>query len=73
MGTSIRRLHQRRSCVLTEAQVQQSFRKIIATPDLSGEDLDRAEELLDQIRPESPLRHRLGEEIEQLRQLQDAK
>ncbi len=59
--------------MLTEAQVQQSFRKIIATPDLSGEDLDRAEELLDQIRPESPLRHRLGEEIEQLRQLQDAK
>ena len=59
--------------MLTESQVQQSFRKIMAMTDRSGEDLDRAEQLLEQIRPESPLRHRLGEELEQVRQLQETK
>jgi hypothetical protein len=56
--------------VLTESQVQQSFRKIMTTPDLTEEELERAERLLDEIRPESPLRHRLIEELEEVRQLQ---
>lgn len=29
--------------------------------------LEKAEALLDELRPESPLRHRLGEELEELR------
>jgi hypothetical protein len=29
--------------------------------------LDKAEHLLDELRPESPLRHRLGMELEELR------
>lgn len=59
--------------MLTESQVQNSFRKIMAGPDLTEEDLERAERLLDEIRPESPLRHRLSEELEEVRQLQATK
>lgn len=59
--------------MLTEAQVQQSFRKILAVPEISADDLDRAEQLLEKIRPESPLRHRLSEELDQIRQLAEVK
>ena len=35
-----------------------------------GEELfDRAEALLDEVRPESPLRHRLQTELEELREI----
>jgi hypothetical protein len=55
--------------VLTESSVEKSFRKILSTPNRSEEDLDRAEELLDELRPESPLRHRLSVELDELRAL----
>jgi hypothetical protein len=35
--------------------------------------LMKAERLLDELRPESPLRHRLGEELDELRRLVDQK
>jgi hypothetical protein len=37
------------------------------------EAIDRAEELLDELRPESPLRLRLLQEIEELRKRADSK
>jgi len=55
--------------LLTEATVEKSFRKLINENEHNDVTLDRAEELLDELRPESPLRHRLGCEIEELRSL----
>ena len=37
--------------------------------DLTEETFQKAEALLDNLRPESPLRHRLGMELEELRRL----
>jgi hypothetical protein len=36
---------------------------------ITGESIDKAESLLDELRPESPLRHRLSQELEELREL----
>lgn len=55
--------------MLTESSVEKSFRKLLASPERSEDDLDRAEELLDELRPESPLRHRLSVELDELRSL----
>jgi hypothetical protein len=56
--------------VLTESQVQKSFSKIVALSELNEADFDKAEELLEHLRPESPLRHRLSAELDELRQRQ---
>ena len=37
--------------------------------EVSSEAVTKAEALLEQLRPESPLRHRLGSELDELRQL----
>lgn len=42
---------------------------MLSAPQRTEEDLDRAEELLDELRPESPLRHRLSVELDELRAL----
>jgi hypothetical protein len=55
--------------MLTESSVEKSFRKLLASAERSEADLDRAEELLDELRPESPLRHRLSVELDELRSL----
>ena len=55
--------------MLTEAEVERSYRKLFKNQQISVDLLDRAEELLDELRPESPLRHRLTGELEELRQL----
>jgi len=55
--------------MLTESSVEKSFRKLLASVERSEADLDRAEELLDELRPESPLRHRLSVELDELRSL----
>jgi len=55
--------------VLTEAEVHRSFRKLLQKSGITPESLQRAESLVDQLRPESPLRHRLSEELEELRKL----
>ncbi len=59
--------------MLTESSVEKSFRKLLAGPIQDTEVLDRAEELLDELRPESPLRHRLAQELEELRELAGAR
>ena len=57
------------SVLLTEAEVQRSFRQLVKRARVEPESLDRAEEVLDELRPESPLRHRLSRELVELRKL----
>ena len=59
--------------LLTEAEVQRSYRSILKRMESEPEAIDRAEELLDELRPESPLRLRLLQEIEELRKRADSK
>lgn len=55
--------------MLTEAQVERSFRAMMRSPERTEETFEKAEELLDELRPESPLRHRLTMELDELREL----
>ena len=59
--------------MLTEAEVQRSFRRLFSTPAFEADAFEKAEELLDNLRAESPLRHRLQLELEDLRKLHAAK
>jgi hypothetical protein len=59
--------------LLTEDQVQRSFRNLFKTKDFPPENFDKAENLLDELRAESPLRHRLSVELEELRKMSTAK
>jgi hypothetical protein len=61
------------TALLTEAQVQRSFRDLFKSRDVSVEVFDKAEALLDELRAESPLRHRLSMELEEIRKLHEAK
>lgn len=58
--------------MLTEAEVQRTFNRMMKSG-VSPEVLDKAEELLDELRAESPLRHRLMTELDELRKMQTAK
>ncbi|MEM6364794.1 MAG: hypothetical protein AAF745_10230 [Planctomycetota bacterium] len=54
--------------MLTEATVERMFRDLIADPKRDNEVFDKAEELLEtELRNESPLRHRLSVELDELR------
>lgn len=56
--------------MLTEATVERMFREIVNTPKPSEETFDQAEDLLEsELRDESPLRHRLSVELDELRSL----
>ncbi len=56
--------------LLTESTVEQMFRKLMNDPQRDEEMFDKAEELIeDELRPESPLRHRLSTELDELRLL----
>jgi len=59
--------------VLTESQVQRSFRGLFNDGNITEDALSKGEELLDELRPESPLRHRLSDELEELRKIAVAK
>jgi hypothetical protein len=59
--------------LLTEAEVQRSFRKLVKNSELVEDTFERMEALLDELRPESPLRHRLYNELEELRKLASSK
>jgi hypothetical protein len=59
--------------LLTESQVQRSFRDLFKSKDFSVEVFDKAEALLDELRAESPLRHRLSMELEEIRKLHEAR
>ena len=56
--------------LLTEATVEEMFRKMMGDPNRNEETFEKAEDLLeDELRPESPLRHRLSVELDELRSL----
>jgi len=53
--------------LLTEQEIARSWRTLFRGTVCTDEVLAKAEQLLDELRPESPLRHRLGTELEELR------
>lgn len=55
--------------LLTENEVSRSWSKIFGGGSIDSTSIDRAEQLLDGLRPESPLRHRLTVELEELRKI----
>jgi hypothetical protein len=55
--------------LLTEAEVERSFRKIFSSRDVPADAFEKAESLIDNLRLESPLRHRLTGELDELRKL----
>ena len=56
--------------LLTESTVESMFRELMSDPNRGEETFEKAEDLLDEeLRPESPLRHRLTQELEELREL----
>ena len=54
--------------MLTEQEITRSWRSLFRNAKLSEEIFARAEHLLDELRPESPLRHRLECELTEMRQ-----
>jgi hypothetical protein len=59
--------------LLTESEVQRSFRRLFKEGKRDEETFQKAEALLDELRPESPLRHRLQDELEELKKPAEAK
>ena len=56
--------------MLTESTVETMFRELMNTTERTEEVFEKAEDLLEEeLRPESPLRHRLNVELEELRLL----
>jgi len=55
--------------LLTEQDVSRAWRRLFQEKERSEETFTRAEALLEELRPESPLRHRLGTELDELRKL----
>ncbi len=60
--------HIRNTLVLTENEVSRSWSRLFKNG-LCQEAFDSAENLLNELRPESPLRHRLESELDELREL----
>jgi hypothetical protein len=55
--------------VLTESEVSRSWTKLFKAGEFTEISFERAEALLEELRPTSPLRHRLMCELAELRQL----
>jgi len=55
--------------LLTESEVSRSWTRLFKKESFSTDTFDNAENLLDELRPESPLRHRLLSELEELKKL----
>lgn len=55
--------------MLTENEVSRSWNRLFKDGSFSSEAFDSAEEMLDELRAESPLRHRLSNELEELKKL----
>ena len=55
--------------MLTEQQIAKSWRMLFSDKEFSADVADKAEALLQELRPESPLRHRLSQELAELRRL----
>ncbi len=55
--------------MLTEQEVSKTWRSMFRGVEVNEESLAKAEALLEELRPESPLRHRLSTELDELRKL----
>jgi hypothetical protein len=55
--------------MLTESEVAKSWQKLFKGGEVNEAVLTKAEALLEELRPESPLRHRLSRELDELRRL----
>lgn len=55
--------------MLTENEVSRSWAKLFKAGAFTAANFEKAEALLEELRPTSPLRHRLMSELEELRQL----
>ncbi len=55
--------------MLTEQEIARSWRKLFNDFPCDEKVLVKAEALLDELRPESPLRHRLSIELEELKEI----
>ena len=53
--------------MLTEQEIARAWRGLFRGAVRGDEVFAKAEQLLDELRPESPLRHRLGAELDELR------
>ena len=58
--------------MLTESEVSRSWTRLFTSADQNEETFQSAENLLDGLRPESPLRLRLSQELEELKKIFDA-
>jgi hypothetical protein len=56
--------------MINEGQVTLLWERLFQQETITPEGLQRADELLEQLRPESPLRFRLEKELSEIRQLQ---
>jgi hypothetical protein len=54
--------------LLTEQEITRNWRSLFRNTKLSEEIFAHAERLLDELRPESPLRHRLESELNEMRE-----
>ena len=54
--------------MLTEQEVSRSWRQLFKG-EINNDAIAKAEALLDELRAESPLRHRLGSELDELREM----
>ena len=59
--------------MLTENDVARSWRGLFNGSDVTGDMLVKAESMLEELRAESPLRHRLSVELDELRKRCEAK
>jgi len=60
-------LSPRSAKLLTEKEVSRSWSRMFTGSEIESATFERAEQLLEELRPESPLRHRLTTELEELR------
>lgn len=55
--------------MLTEQEVSRSWQKLFTGGEVTKETFTKAETLLDELRPESPLYHRLTAELAEIRKM----
>jgi hypothetical protein len=53
--------------LLAESEVTRKWRAIFKDGNVNGEKIDQAQMLIDELHPESPLRVRLGSELDEIR------
>jgi hypothetical protein len=66
-------IHAMRCELLTEQEISRSWRNLFRSKELNEGIFTQAERLLAELRPESPLRHRLETELEELRKIKSPK